>query len=60
MRLTPAERDRLLLFGATELARGRKARGSLLNVSSSPGHDGVTRSSTERLAKAVDQAELSR
>lgn len=28
MRLTPTERDRLLLFGAAELARARRARAS--------------------------------
>jgi len=32
MRLTPAERDRLLLFSAAELARRRRARGLRLNV----------------------------
>jgi urease subunit gamma/beta len=32
MRLTPTERDRLLLFTAAELARARKARGLRLNV----------------------------
>lgn len=32
MRLTPAERDRLLLFTAAELARSRQARGLRLNV----------------------------
>jgi urease subunit gamma/beta len=32
MRLTPAERDRLLLFTAAELARSRRARGVRLNV----------------------------
>ncbi|MEV6702818.1 urease subunit gamma [Streptomyces sp. NPDC051453] len=32
MRLTPTERDRLLLFGAAELARARRARGLKLNV----------------------------
>jgi len=32
MRLTPTERDRLLLFTAAELARSRRARGWLLNV----------------------------
>lgn len=32
MRLTPAERDRLLLFTAAELARARLRRGTLLNV----------------------------
>ncbi|MFI6641041.1 urease subunit gamma [Streptomyces sp. NPDC050504] len=32
MRLTPTERDRLLLFGAAELARARKRRGLRLNV----------------------------
>jgi urease subunit gamma/beta len=32
MQLTPAERDRLLLFTAAELARSRRARGLRLNV----------------------------
>ena len=32
MRLTPQERDRLLLFTAAELARARRARGLQLNV----------------------------
>ncbi|MFI5621203.1 urease subunit gamma [Streptomyces sp. NPDC051567] len=32
MRLTPTERDRLLLRGAAELARARRARGLRLNV----------------------------
>lgn len=32
MRLTPTERDRLVLFGAAELARARRARGLRLNV----------------------------
>ena len=32
MRLTPTERDRLLLFTAASLARSRRARGLLLNV----------------------------
>lgn len=32
MRLTPAERDRLVLFSAAELARARRARGLRLNV----------------------------
>jgi len=32
MRLTPTDRDRLLLFTAAELARSRRARGLLLNV----------------------------
>lgn len=32
MRLTPTERDRLLLFGAAELARARRGRGLRLNV----------------------------
>ncbi len=32
MRLTPTERDRLLLFTAAELARSRRARGLKLNV----------------------------
>ncbi|MBS2963092.1 urease subunit gamma [Actinocrinis puniceicyclus] len=32
MRLTPTERDRLLLYSAAQLARDRRARGLLLNV----------------------------
>lgn len=32
MRLTPTERDRLLIFTAAELARSRKARGLQLNI----------------------------
>jgi urease subunit gamma/beta len=32
MRLTPSERDRLLLFTAAQLARARRSRGLLLNV----------------------------
>lgn len=32
MRLTPTERDRLLLFSAAELARARRRRGCLLNA----------------------------
>jgi urease subunit gamma/beta len=32
MRLTPTERDRLLLFSAAQLARARQTRGLLLNV----------------------------
>lgn len=32
MRLTPTERDRLVLFGAAQLARARRERGLLLNV----------------------------
>ena len=32
MRLTPTERDRLLIFTTAELARARKARGLRLNV----------------------------
>jgi urease subunit gamma/beta len=32
VRLTPTERDRLLLFTAAELARARRARGLRLNV----------------------------
>ena len=32
MLLTPAERDRLLIFTAAELARARRARGLRLNV----------------------------
>ncbi|MEY9848702.1 urease gamma subunit, partial [Streptacidiphilus sp. BW17] len=32
MRLTPTEKDRLLLFTAAQLARSRQARGLRLNV----------------------------
>jgi urease subunit gamma/beta len=32
MRLTPQERDRLLIFTAAQLARTRRARGVLLNI----------------------------
>jgi urease subunit gamma/beta len=32
MRLTPTERDRLVLFGAAQLARVRRERGVLLNI----------------------------
>ena len=32
MRLTPTDRDRLLIFTAAELARARRARGLQLNV----------------------------
>src|SRR4051794_24091002 len=32
MRLTPTDRDRLLIFTAAELARSRRSRGLLLNV----------------------------
>ena len=32
MRLSPTERDRLLIFTAAELARARRARGLRLNV----------------------------
>ena len=32
MRLTPTDRDRLLIFTAAELARTRRARGLKLNV----------------------------
>lgn len=32
MRLTPTERDRLLIFNAAQLARARQARGLRLNV----------------------------
>ncbi|MFG3110224.1 urease subunit gamma [Streptomyces tendae] len=60
MRLTPTERDRLLLFGAAELARARRARGLRLNVPEATAliadtaceaaRDGV------RLAEAVERA----
>ncbi|WP_262059246.1 urease subunit gamma [Streptomyces sp. STR69] len=60
MRLTPTERDRLLLFGAAELARARKARGLRLNVPEATAliADTVCEAARDgrRLAEAIEQA----
>ena len=60
MRLTPTERDRLLLFGAAELARSRKARGLRLNVPEATAliADTVCEAARDgkRLAEAIDAA----
>jgi urease subunit gamma/beta len=60
MRLTPAERDRLLLFGAAELARARRARGLRLNVPEATAliADTVCEAARDglRLAEAVEAA----
>ncbi|MFE0100818.1 urease subunit gamma [Streptomyces sp. NPDC059009] len=60
MRLTPTERDRLLLFGAAELARARKARGLRLNVPEATAliADTVCEAARDglRLAEAIDRA----
>ncbi|WP_425829149.1 urease subunit gamma [Streptomyces fractus] len=60
MRLTPTERDRLLLFGAAELARARKARGLRLNVPEATAliADTVCEAARDgkRLAEAIDAA----
>ncbi|WP_030785312.1 urease subunit gamma [Streptomyces sp. NRRL S-920] len=60
MRLTPTERDRLLLFGAAELARARKARGLRLNVPEATAliADTVCEAARDgaRLAEAVERA----
>ncbi|MFI6943195.1 urease subunit gamma [Streptomyces sp. NPDC050418] len=60
MRLTPTERDRLLLFGAAELARARRARGLRLNVPEATAliADTVCEAARDglRLAEAVDRA----
>ncbi|GGW19750.1 urease subunit gamma/beta [Streptomyces libani subsp. rufus] len=60
MRLTPTERDRLLLFGAAELARARRARGLRLNVPEATAliADTVCEAARDgkRLAEAVDAA----
>ena len=59
MRLTPTERDRLLLFGAAELARARRARGLRLNVPEATAliADTVCEAARDgaRLAEAVGQ-----
>ncbi|MEU1144858.1 urease subunit gamma [Streptomyces sp. NPDC005863] len=60
MRLTPTERDRLLLFGAAELARSRKARGLRLNVPETTAliADTVCEAARDgvRLAEAIERA----
>ena len=60
MRLTPTERDRLLLFGAAELARARRARGLRLNVPEATAliADMVCEAARDgaRLAEAIERA----
>ena len=60
MRLTPTERDRLLLFGAAQLARARRARGLRLNVPEATAliADTVCEAARDgrRLAEAIDAA----
>ncbi|GGL77128.1 urease subunit gamma/beta [Streptomyces anthocyanicus] len=60
MRLTPTERDRLLLFGAAELARARRARGLRLNVPEATAliADTVCEAARDgaRLAQAIERA----
>lgn len=60
MRLTPTERDRLLLFGAAELARARRARGLRLNIPEATAliADTVCEAARDgrRLAEAIDAA----
>ncbi|WP_329023629.1 urease subunit gamma [Streptomyces sp. NBC_00690] len=60
MRLTPTERDRLLLFSAAELARARRARGLRLNVPEATAliADTVCEAARDgrRLAEAVEAA----
>ncbi|OKK06704.1 urease subunit gamma [Streptomyces sp. CB03234] len=60
MRLTPTERDRLLIFGAAELARARRARGLKLNVPEATAliADTVCEAARDgrRLAEAIEQA----
>ncbi|MET9920144.1 urease subunit gamma [Streptomyces sp. NPDC059605] len=60
MRLTPTERDRLLLFGAAELARARRARGLKLNVPEATAliADTVCEAARDglRLAEAIEAA----
>ncbi len=60
MRLTPTERDRLLLFGAAELARARRARGLQLNVPEATAliADTVCEAARDglRLAEAIERA----
>lgn len=58
MRLTPTERDRLLIFTAAELARARRARGLRLNVPEATAliADTVCEAARDgkRLAQAID------
>nr|WP_203602574.1 urease subunit gamma [Streptomyces coelicoflavus] len=58
--MTPTERDRLLLFGAAELARARRARGLRLNVPEATAliADTVCEAARDgaRLAEAVERA----
>ncbi|MFJ6570816.1 urease subunit gamma [Streptomyces sp. NPDC091292] len=60
MRLTPTERDRLLLFGAAELARARRGRGLRLNVPEATAlvADTVCEAARDgaRLAEAIERA----
>src|SRR3954464_4554064 len=60
MRLTPTDRDRLLVFGAAELARARRARGLRLNVPEATAliADTVCEAARDgrRLAEAVEAA----
>ncbi|MFE7541501.1 urease subunit gamma [Streptomyces platensis] len=60
MRLTPTERDRLLLFGAAELARTRRGRGLKLNVPEATAliADTVCEAARDgrRLAQAIEAA----
>ncbi|QDI68876.1 urease subunit gamma [Streptomyces calvus] len=60
MRLTPTERDRLLLFSAAELARARRARGLRLNVPEATAlvADTVCEAARDgaRLAEAIERA----
>lgn len=60
MRLTPTERDRLLLFSAAELARARRARGLRLNVPEATAliSDAVIESARDgaRLAESINIA----
>ncbi|NBE54960.1 urease subunit gamma [Streptomyces boluensis] len=60
MRLTPTERDRLLLFNAAELARARRARGLRLNVPEATAliADAVCEAARDglRLAQAIERA----
>lgn len=60
MRLTPTERDRLLLRSAAELARARRARGLKLNVPEATAliADTVCEAARDgkRLAEAIEEA----
>jgi len=60
MRLTPTERDRLVLFGAAQLARARRERGLRLNVPEATAliADAVCEAARDglRLAEAIEAA----